>query len=105
MGLVLMRGKISVSEGIKVDDIGKKSPINRGAIGFGEDLVADTEATEPEIEDFSVENFFFGDIIMRLLIFFKIGIECPYLIGKLLNKLYFFFEFFVGQLIFKQFKD
>jgi hypothetical protein len=105
MGLVLMRGKISVSEGIKVDDIGKKSPINRGAIGFGEDLVADTEATEPEIEEFSVENFFFGDIIMRLLVFFKFGIKCPYLIGKLLNKLYFFFEFFVGQLIFKQFKD
>jgi hypothetical protein len=101
VSLVLMRGKISVSEGIKVDDIGKKSPVDRGAIGFGEDLVTDTEATEPEIEKFSVNNLFFGKIIMRLLIFFKISIKCPYLIGKLLNKLYFFFEFFIGKLIFK----
>ncbi len=43
VSLVLMRGKISVSKGIKVHDIGKKGAVERGSIGFGEDLMADTE--------------------------------------------------------------
>jgi hypothetical protein len=44
-------------------------------------------------------------MIMRLLIFFKLSIKCPYLIGELFNHLNFFLQLFIRKLIFEQFKN
>ncbi len=80
-----------MGECIEVDDISQKKAIVGGGIGFEQYLVADTQRTEPEVEEFLFFELQFSDLIYRL-------VECVYLlidgvdfVNKLLNECNFWF--------------
>lgn len=59
MRFVLMGGKVSMSECIEINNIGEKESIVFGLIRLAQYLMTDTEATQPEIKEFSFEELFF----------------------------------------------
>ncbi len=102
MGFILMRSKESMGEGIKIDNVCKEITIGIRLVRLDKNLMTDTKTAQSKVEQFVADKLLFIRVVDGISNFVDFGVDFVDFMQKDLNELYFFFKFFVGELVLKE---